>query len=148
MRLIPAWYHEMAAHAMETENIALRAHLALLQAQQVPTTGPPWPAPQAKVPPVKAPPFPAPPPHLDRSNQAPGSMTAGSTLTVTTPVWDTALVEMCAISPEQQPPNLYDHLMETAKNSILILAMSHRLSETQRQELRDIVSILRSIVFH
>ena len=129
--------------------MALRAHLALLQAQRAQGREPPWPAPQAKAPPVKAPPVHAAPPspQLDQPNQIAGAPPDEATPPRTTSAWDAALVEMFETTPEQQPPNLYEHLMNTAKNSILIMAMSHRLSEAQRQELRDIVSILRGIVF-
>jgi hypothetical protein len=52
---------------------------------------------------------------------------------------------LLALTPDEQPPNLQAHLFRTAKEALLILSSSPRLTTVQQQELRDIVRILNSM---
>ena len=60
---------------------------------------------------------------------------------------DHALMQMFATPPEFAPMNIYDFLLTTAINALLIVASSDRLSQRQKQEIRDIVAILRGMSF-
>ncbi len=52
---------------------------------------------------------------------------------------------LLALTPDEQPPNLQMHLFRTAKDALLILSTSPRLTTMQQQELRDMVRILNSM---
>jgi hypothetical protein len=87
-----------------------------------------------KQPPHLLPPPPAPVPrHLDRAYPE--------------TVGDNAFEEMLQTPPEMAPMNIYDFLMSTSINSLLLISMSNRMNERQRQEVRDIIRILRGFSF-
>ncbi len=52
---------------------------------------------------------------------------------------------LLALTPDEHPPNLQRHLFRNAKEALLILSTSPRLTTVQQQELRDIVRILNSM---
>jgi hypothetical protein len=52
---------------------------------------------------------------------------------------------LLALTPDEHPPNLQAHLFRCAKDALLILSSSPRLTTVQQQELRDIVRILNSM---
>ena len=60
---------------------------------------------------------------------------------------DIAMMQMLATPPEFAPMNIYDFLLTTAINALLIVASSDRLGQRQKQEIRDIVAILRGLNF-
>jgi hypothetical protein len=60
---------------------------------------------------------------------------------------DNVFEEMLQTPPEMAPMNIYDFLMSTAINSLLLISVSNRMNERQRQEVRDIIRILRGFSF-
>ena len=60
---------------------------------------------------------------------------------------DHALMQMLATPPEFAPMNIYDFLLTTAINALLLVSSSDRLGQRQKQEIRDIVAILRGLNF-
>ncbi len=61
---------------------------------------------------------------------------------------DASLLNVLDTPPEHAPMNLYDFLLTTAINALLIVASSDRLSNAHKQEIRDIVGILRGLTFN
>lgn len=72
----------------------------------------------------------------------PPSRTPAEHVITTTEEYQTILL---ALTPDEQPPNLHGHLFRNAKEALLILSSSPRLTTVQQQELRDIVRILNTM---
>jgi hypothetical protein len=61
---------------------------------------------------------------------------------------DASMLNMLDTPPEHAPMNIYDFLLTTAINALLIVASSDRVSPIHKQEIRDIVGILRGLTFN
>ena len=85
-----------------------------------------------------------------RSSQAPETQAAaGAASSAPFPetAADPAMAAMLQTPPEFAALNIYEYLMVTSINGLLLVASSDCITARQRQELRDIVSILRGFNF-
>jgi hypothetical protein len=81
------------------------------------------------------------------ANSASAARTSPATSSFSETVNDQAMSNMLQTPPEFAPLNIYEFLMGTSINSLLLVSSSDRISARQRQELRDMISILRSFTF-
>jgi hypothetical protein len=137
----------MAGAAHEFASALTPAEIELIIAQRhrsttAVTKAPPAPPPSAVQPPAASQAAAFTPPWA-----SPGETSATRAAQFPSHEEDLAMMQMLATPPEFVPMNIYDFFLTTAINALLIVSSSDRLSQRQKQEIRDIVAILRGLNF-